>query len=104
MTQPRVSIGDGVAAVPLLAYLVLGLNGDSHRHPFTQFVGLLIGCGVMLAFTAVSYGTLLVALDDLLSWRRSPELTRWLTRSLAVACGCALFAGELVGLWRWVDR
>jgi hypothetical protein len=104
MTRPRVSIADGVAAVPLVAYLVLGLNGDSHRHPFTQFLGLLIGCGVLLAFAGVSYGALLVVLDDLFSWRKSPELSRWLTRSLAVAAGCALFAGELAGMWRWVDR
>jgi hypothetical protein len=96
----QLSAGDLVAGVPAFAYVAAGLTWTTIRD------GLVLGTifiVVALAIGAVSYGTLLVALDDLVSWRRSPELKRWLLRMGAMVLGCLLFLGDMTETWRWIS-
>src|SRR3954468_542248 len=92
------SPGDIVAGIPVMAYVWLGLTW---RY-LTDVPRLVVFGAVFLALCAVPYGALLVALDDLVSWRRSPELGRWLARVGAQVLGCLLFVGDAAGLWRWI--
>lgn len=94
----RLSPGDWVSVVPLLFYFGFHLH---HLHwpalpdALATTFGWLIGLALALSIGAIGYGTLLVVLDDLVSWRRSPEQRRWLLRTAVTVLPCVLFVGQL---------
>jgi hypothetical protein len=99
----RPSAGDWVSAVPLLTYFALGLKWRMLPQPWSETLVVILVGSVFLAIGAIGYGTMLVVLDDLVSWRRSPEQKRWLLRLGAILLGCVMFLGELGEAWKWLD-
>jgi hypothetical protein len=98
--RPRLSPGDWVSAVPLCFYLVLNLHvrWPSLPSALELACGWLIGLALAISIGAIGYGTLLVVLDDLVSWKRSPEQDRWLLRTAVTVLPCVLLTGQI-----WLD-
>lgn len=98
IARPRVSSGDWVSVVPLCIYFGFNLRWPALPAQWEGILGALVALSISLSFGAIGYGTLLVVLDDLVAWRRSPEQGRWLLRAGIATLPVVLFICRV-----WVD-